>query len=246
MASTLELLLADARTPTGGYAHSGGLERALAEGLAVVEIPDFMAARLRTVGLVEAAFAARAASTTGVLALLELDLELAARTLAAPLREAARRLGLALLRCGLEWWPENRLLSEYREASALTPRAVTLGAVVHAAGLGAEATARLCLYDDAATVAAAAVKLAAVDGAQASGWLVGVAGLIDALAVEAARAASGASGGAGECQAGAGGAAADALPATALPAAMLPATATPLLDQRALVHALQRRRLFAS
>ncbi|MDQ6807637.1 MAG: urease accessory protein UreF, partial [Actinomycetota bacterium] len=76
--------------------------------------------------------------------------------------------------------------------------------------------ARLSLYDDAATVAAAAVKLTALDAAVASGWLVSLADEVDALA------------GAGNT------------------AACAPSTSTPLLDHRSFSHAREERRLFAS
>jgi urease accessory protein len=220
LASVLELLLADSRTPTGGYAHSGGLEAA---ALPVAEIPSFIAARLRTIGVVEAAFAAAANRAASVDELLRLDAEFAARTPAPPVREASRRLGLALLRCACEWWPRANWVHAYRESSELTPRPVTLGVVARAAALDPGATARLCLYEDAATVAAAAVKLVPVDGAVAAGWLVALAPLINRLARDAAGAIS----------------------ATESPED-LPTTATPSLDIRALEHALDPRRLFAS
>jgi urease accessory protein len=216
MSAVLELLLADSRTPTGGYAHSGGLEAAVGAGLQTTAIPAFIKARLQTVGFLDAAFAARAAGTIELSALLELDDELAARTPAEPTRAAARRLGLALLRCGLAWFPEHPLLRGYRGHSITTPRPVALGLLSQVVRIAPLACARLCLYDDAAGVAAAAVKLAALDGATASGWLIDLAPLIERLAQEATA------------------------------AAQLPRATTPLLDHRALHHALDRRRLFAS
>ncbi len=216
MSAVVELLLADGRTPTGGYAHSGGLEAAVSAGLGAHGVPAFIRARLHTVGRCQAAVAAAAAGAGGLAGLLALDGEAAARTPVPAVRAADRRLGLGLLRTAAALWPEDRLLAAYRAASALTPRAVALGAVCRAAGLGALAAARLSLYEDAAGVAAAAVKLLPLDGAAASGWVAGLAGEIEALAGEAA----------------AGG--------------WLPSTATPLLDRRALAHASADRRLFAS
>jgi urease accessory protein len=216
MSPVLELLLADSRTPSGGYAHSGGLEAAVGEGLAVSGVPAFVQARLLTVGRVEAAIAALAAEAATLDALLDLDQELAARTPAEPLRRASRQLGLGLLRTACSWWPEDRLLASYHTTSVLTPRPVALGAIARCAGLSALAAARLCLYDDAATVAAAAVKLLPLDAAQASGWLVALAEQIEELA---------------------GAAAAGGLP---------PGAATPLLDRRAMLHDASRRRLFVS
>jgi urease accessory protein len=216
MSAVLELVLADSRTPSGGYAHSGGLEAAIGEGLSADGVPAFVGARLRTVGRVEAAVAALATEAATLDALLELDEELAARTPAEPLRRASRQLGLGLLRTACAWWPQDRLLASYRTTSVLTPRPVALGAIARCAGLPALAAARLCLYDDAATVAAAAVKLLPLDAAHASGWLVALAEQIEELA---------------------GAAVGGGLP---------PGAATPLLDRRAMLHDASRRRLFVS
>jgi urease accessory protein len=198
----LALLLADGRTPTGGYAHSGGLEAAVADG--VNDVPAFVRARLYTVGRCQAALAAAAAAAGSVEVLLALDGEAAARTPVPALRAADRRLGAALLRTASALWPADPLLGAYREASVLSPRPVALGVACRAGGIDALGAARLCLYEDAAGVAAAAVKLTALDAALASAWIAGLAMEIETLAGEA----------------GAGG--------------PLPSTATPLLDRRAL------------
>jgi urease accessory protein len=231
-AAVLALLLADSRTPSGGYAHSAGLEAAVEAGLPAASVPDFAAARLETVGFVDAAFAAaacrasmlddfgslsdRRTSSIGVDALLALDDELAARTPSAPLRTASRQLGRALLRLGAALWPGDAALGAYAAASETTPRPVALGVLARAAGLDPLATARLSLYEDAAGVAAAAVKLLPLDAATTTAWVARLAARIEQLA---ARAAS-----AGE----------------------LPATATPLLDLRSINHDRSERRLFVT
>ena len=179
--NVLELLLADGRTPSGGHAHSGGLEAALAAGLE--DVPGFIRARLHTVGRCQAALAAAAAGAADLPALLLLDGEAAARTPVPAIRAADRQLGRGLLRTAAALWPHDTLLGAYRAESELTPRAVALGAVCRAAGLDAVAAARLSLYEDAAAVAAAAVKLTPLDAAQASGWVADLAGEIEALAV---------------------------------------------------------------
>ncbi|GAA2002155.1 hypothetical protein GCM10009799_31640 [Nocardiopsis rhodophaea] len=51
------LLLADARLPTGGHAHSATLEGAVAAGLEPKSVPAYIEARLRTVARTEAAAA---------------------------------------------------------------------------------------------------------------------------------------------------------------------------------------------
>jgi urease accessory protein len=214
----LELLLADGRTPSGGYAHSGGLEAAISGGLTVDEVPAFARARLHTLGRVAAGLAALACGCQTLAGLLELDGEAAARTPVAALRAADRRLGLALLRTGRTLWPADELLADYAGASVLTPRAVSLGAVARAAGMEPLQAARLALYENVAEVAAAAVKLVALDGARASAWVADLAGEIEQLAAEASR--------------------------TALET--LPSTSTPLLDRRAALHAARAGRLFAS
>lgn len=177
--SALELLLADGRIPTGGFAHSGGLEAA---GLTPAEVPCFLRARLQTVGLVDAAVAARAAGGDDP---LELDDAWAARTPVPALRDAGRRLGRALLRLALRLWPDSAL-EPYAASSSATPRPVVLGLAGAAAGLDGLAVARLALYDDASTVVAAAPKLLAVDALDAVAWLADAAPLVDALAVRAA------------------------------------------------------------
>lgn len=235
-AAVLSLLLADSRTPAGGYAHSAGLEPAVAAGLSAAEVPAFLAARLKTVAFVEAAFAAAACAHArrrsplsgvkrdGLAALLALDDELAARMPSAPQRSGARQLGRGLLRLGRRLWPGDSDLRAYAQESAWTPRPVAFGCVAHAAGLDPLATARLSLYEDAAGVAAAAVKLLPLDPAEATAWVAGSAQRIDALAPEAAQAASAAHAAAPD----------------------LPATATPLLDLRSLDHERLPGRLFVT
>ena len=215
--SVLDLMLADGRTPTGGYAHSGGLESMLAGCGPASDVPRFIAARLATVASVDAALAVAGLAAESVDRLLELDLEWAARTPAEPLRRAASSLGRGLLRSSAVWFGPQPLLDGYRAASELTPRPVALGAGARVGGLTPVAVARASLYDDAASVAAAAVKLMALDAAVACGWVLALGPQIDAVAAEAAR-----------------------------DAAQIPSTSTPLLDRRAINHANTERRLFAS
>jgi urease accessory protein len=223
-AAVLELLLADGRTPSGGYAHSGGLEQAVAEGLDAAHVPALIRARLHTVGRCSAAIAAAAAAPGIDLAgLLALDGEVAARTPVPALRAADRSLGLALLRTALALWPSHAVLTAYRDASELTPRSVALGVTCGAAGLEPLAAARLGLYEEASGMAAAAVKLLPLDSARATSWVAGLAAEIEALAAEAATTVTSAGG-----------------------ERALPSTATPLLDRRALAHARREGRLFAS
>jgi urease accessory protein len=176
----LDLLLADARTPTGGFAQSGGIEPAR---LPLEQIPGFLRGRLSTVGSVDAAVAAAAARGSDPIVL---DTEWAARTPAAPLRRAAGRQGRALLRLAAHI--AAGALDTYASASKVTPRPVVLGLLARAVDLGPLAIARVCLYDDAATCCAAVPKLYPVDAATVAGWLVELGPLIDRLAGRAATA----------------------------------------------------------
>ncbi|MGH3612209.1 MAG: urease accessory protein UreF [Pseudonocardia sp.] len=65
MACLAAIVLCDARFPGGGHAHSGGLEEAVARELVtgLGDLASFLSGRLRTVGLVNAAFAAAAVLT---------------------------------------------------------------------------------------------------------------------------------------------------------------------------------------
>jgi urease accessory protein len=176
----LDLLLADARTPTGAFAQSGGLEPARLE---LEAVPAFVRGRLATIGLVDAAVAAAAAHGRDP---AELDAEWLARTPSEPLREAAGRQGRALLRLARAAWPG--VLDGYASGSQVTPRPVVLGVLGRAVGLSPERVARLCLYDDAATCFAAVPKLYAIDAVHVSSWLVQLEPLIDRLTAEAASA----------------------------------------------------------
>jgi urease accessory protein len=220
--SASALLLADSRTPTGAYAHSSGLEAAVEDGLTAAGVPSFLRGRMCTVGLVDASLAAagaRLARTGSVAELLQLDREAEARCASPALRRSSSVLGRSLLRTGATLWPSDPTLPTYREASSATPRGVAFGVVAHAAGIDPEEASMLALYEDAAGVASAAVKLLPVDGAEASAWVAALASEIEALAAEAAR-----------------------------PTAIenLPSACAPLLDARSLVHDTKEARLFVS
>jgi urease accessory protein len=215
------LLLADSRFPAGGYAHSLGLEQAVAEGLVADGVAAFIAARLRLVAGPDAALsvvALRAADDAGSLA--QLDDEHAARCPSPVLRDVARRLGAQLLRSAATAWPGAPAIERYRNASTTTPRPVALGVVGAAAGLDAVALATVALYDDAATVASAALKLLALDPAQTAHWLAQLAPEISATARDVAG---------GE-----------------RPPAAQPPPAAPGLELAAARHAGRTERLFAS
>lgn len=181
-ATVVSLMLADSRFPAGSYAHSLGLEQAVAEGLGVNAVASFIGARLHLVAQPEAALSVAARRTADdETALAELDHEHAARCPSPVLRDAARRMGSALLRSAATAWP-SAAIERYRTDSATTPRPVALGVVGAAAGLSDLQVATVALYDDAATVACAALKLLGLDPAQTTRWLAELAPSIGAAA----------------------------------------------------------------
>lgn len=239
--STATLLLADARFPAGGHAHSGGVEPAATAGtvtdLASLEL--FLRGRLRTAGLTAAGLAAascaRAADATAAAAAWdELDAEADARTPSPAQREASRRQGRALLRAARAAWPDARWLSDLGRPAARSPaggnpgehraaphHAVVLGATAAAAGCSPVDAARIAAYQAAAGPASAAVRLLALDPMQAIAILARLTGEVDNVAARAAIHASG-------------------------PLAELPFPSAPALDLLAQAHARAEVRLFES
>lgn len=221
-AAILAMLLADSRFPAGTYAHSLGLEQAVLDGLTVEGVPAFAAARMRLVADPEARLslaARRAAAAADLDGLAALDREHAARCPSPVLRERARRLGAQLLRTADTVWPDG-VSARYRRASSTTPRPIALGVVAAAAALDDERLAALALYEDVATVTAAAVKLLPLDAARAARWVAELAGEIAERA--------------------------HAVAADRRPPAYRPAPAAVALELGAHAHEQRRERLFAS
>ena len=214
------MLLADARLPTGGYAHSAGLEPALAAGLDKAAVPEYLRARLRSVALVDAAaavLALRAARAQRV-RLDEVHDALLARTPTEPMRAASALLGRGLARLAARMWPDHPSVAAL-DAIGPPQRPVALGVVAAAMGLDESRVARTCLYEDAQTVAAAALKLLPVDPVDTARWVWESAAVIDESVVVA----------------------------TAVTGpADLPAVAAPLAEQWALQHANRSRRIFVA
>ncbi|GGN47606.1 urease accessory protein UreF [Actinoplanes campanulatus] len=151
------LLLADGRLPSGGHAHSGGLEPQIAAGRVrdIRELDGFLRGRLATGGLVSAAFAAAACGDVGRAA--ELDAGLDARTPSPALRKASRAQGRALLRAGRAMWRLASLPS--REPH----QPVALGALASAAGLTPVEAAVAAAHGTITGSASAAVRLLGLD-----------------------------------------------------------------------------------
>lgn len=215
-------LLADARLPTGGHAHSAGLEPAVLHGLAAGgsrpdEVLDYLVTRLRTVTATEAgtAVVARLRWLHGDRELGPVEAAWSARTPAPAVRAAARSLGRGYLRLARLLWPDE--LDGTFVDRVLVPRPVILGVVGAACGLSGRQVVQLVGYDDLQTVAAAALKLLPLDPVRAQQWVLGLLPQVDALA---------------ETLAGIG------------DPSQIPAAGAPMLDQFAQAHAGQTRRLF--
>ena len=166
------MLLADARLPTGAGSHSAGLEAAVDAGLDAAAVPGYIAARLYTVGAIDAGaaiLAHRAARSGDIDAFERLDRAIGARTPSAPMRHASRQLGRGMVRTGARLAPDDPVLA--RLSAAAPYRAVATGAVTSALGADERTAAAVVLYDEAQTIASAALKLVPADPVVAAGWV---------------------------------------------------------------------------
>jgi urease accessory protein len=230
------LLLADGRFPSGGHAHSAGVEAACADGRVTDEasLADYLLGRLHTAGLVEAALAAATthrwrtygseglgAGADGPEVLRVLDAEAHARIAAPPWRAASRRLGRQLARAAARCWPHPVLaaLSEALPGGAHQP--VALGAVGVAAGGTPAEVARLAVHHVLATPAQAAVRLLGLDPFAVAALTARMAPVAADVAAAAAAAATG-------------------------PIEDLPACTSPLVEIAAVEHRTWDVRLFAT
>ncbi|MGO3326382.1 urease accessory protein UreF [Gordonia sp. (in: high G+C Gram-positive bacteria)] len=162
------MLLADARLPTGGHAYSAGMEPALTGGMPPDHVRDLLCARAQTTSQVEAGTAvlARHRVLSGE-SLQAVQDAWAARTPSPAVRTASIAHARGYLRLARRIWPavDSGALPE-------TPcRAVVLGAIAATAALPATDLVRLVIYDEAATAAAALLKLDPRDPAEATGWI---------------------------------------------------------------------------
>jgi urease accessory protein len=227
--ATAALLLADARFPSGGYAHSGGLEPAATAGTVsgMSTLEAFLRGRLRTSGLAAACLAAasraRAVAAGQDAGWARLDAEADARTPSPAQREASRRQGRALLRAARAAWPGPPWLDQLAVACAPAAphHAIVLGAAVAAAGCSSLDAALIAAYQAVTGPASAAVRLLALDPLRVSAVVAGLADQIDDVAREAARSAAG-------------------------PLEDLPFPSAPALDLLAEAHARAEVRLFES
>jgi len=223
------LTLADARLPTGGHAHSGGVEQAITAGVVTDagSLAGFLDRRLQTVGPVAAALAAAACHAVAghadrveprddptVCRLAELDAEADARTPSPALRAASRALGRGLARLGKRAWP-------YSAWAAMPPaphHSIALGVAAAAAGLSPVAAAQVAAYLTISGPATAAQRLLSLDPLTVAEVTVDLSASVDAVAERAVR----------------------------HPADPLTAVSDPWFDLLAETHASREDRLFAS
>jgi urease accessory protein len=216
------LLLADGRLPAGAYAHSGGLEPAVVAGRVrdLDDVSGFVAGRLETVGVVAATFAAaacHAAYRMDRARLGALDAGLDARMPSPASRGTSRQLGRQLRRVATTLRDDQRLGLLGREPH----QPLALGVVATVFDLVPKDAALAVLYETAAGVVTAAVRLLALDPLAAHAVVADLAERLDQLADQcAARREE-------EVDA-------------------LPAGGAPLLDLGAERHAQRSGRLFAS
>ncbi len=220
------MLLADARLPTGAHTQSAGWEPALRAGVPTSAVPEYMRARLATVTAVEAAAAVLARAETAYAAttpnydladaLRRIDRAWRARTVSLALRETSVLLGRGYFRLVTRLWP-GTAGARAVEAIGRPGRAVALGVAGALAGLTALQVARLVGYEDAQTIASAALKLEPLDPLTATGWVMTAAPAIERMAQAVAGVTD---------------------------SSQMPAHGAPQIEQWAEIHATTRQRLF--
>jgi urease accessory protein len=156
------LLLADGRFPAGGHANSAGTESAIRCGDVhdLASLERFLASRLATTGVVDAAFAASACGGTWALDVLDHEYDI--RTAAPRLRVVSRQLGRQLLRSARLAWPHPALDSAAGVAGGCH-QAVVLGVTVRAGGGAPLDAAMLAAHHLASAVTTAAVRMLGFD-----------------------------------------------------------------------------------
>jgi urease accessory protein len=243
------LALADQRLPSGGHVHSGGVEQAVSDGLVTnaATLGRFLHRRLLTTGLVTAGLAAAAARVTAD-SLAALDAEADARMPSPAAREASRAQGRGLLRTARAAWAAPGPGLAWSALGARPHHPVVLGCCAQAAGLSpddtspndtsqndtspndtspngtntsADGAALVAAYLTVTGPATAAQRLLALDPVAVAALTLALSDEIEAVAREAALAASG-------------------------PWSLLPDAGDPALDLLLERHAPRGDRLFAS
>ena len=190
------LHFADSAFPTGGYAHSFGLESYCASGLITERagLEAFLHSQLEgSAGPCDATAAVgalRAVTRDDLAACAELDATLEAMKAVREFREASRQMGRQTLRLGSALTGDGRLagyLAEVEAARAPGHHAVAFGMAGGVLGWDAEETAAALLYATAALLVGAALRLLRMGQIEGQRVLWGLGPLIERLAGEAAR-----------------------------------------------------------
>jgi urease accessory protein len=183
MANLAALLLADGRFPSGGHAHSGGVEAAVVDGriASTADLARFLAGRLVTIGLVDACLAAATHRRGPPLDVLCAEAD--ARCASPGLRDVSRALGRQLLRSALVMWPDSPLLGE--ALAAAVPAAVANGVVGRVAGLDNTEVAGVAAYQAVVGPATAAVRLLGFDPRVAFAMVLDLADSLDEVVARA-------------------------------------------------------------
>ena len=183
------LLLADSRLPTGGHAHSGGVEPAVERGLLrdEADLALFLAGRLRGSGPVIAAVAAAGCLLTADSEWARWDAAVSARIPSAAMRETSRAQGAALLRTASRVWPSSTL--EALRQTGRPHHPLILGAVVAAAGDEPDMAALLALHHLLGGACSAAVRLLGLDPIAVAAVQARASGPAEQVALAATRAA---------------------------------------------------------
>lgn len=186
---TVAMLLADGRLPSGGHAHSAGLEPALLAGMPAADAPAYLVGRAWTTSLVEAGTAVvarhRLRAAPSPAALDDVVAHWAARTPSGAQREASRHLGRGVLRLADRLWPDAEAVRACA-ALAAPSRPVVIGAIAAVTDMDPADLVRVIVYEDAQTAAAALLKLAPADPAVPVGWVLAACAAVDELVDEIA------------------------------------------------------------
>ncbi|MGH9281091.1 MAG: urease accessory protein UreF [Acidimicrobiales bacterium] len=179
MMHALALLFADGRFPSGGHAHSGGIEAAVDDGRVSdqASLTSFLAGRLATAGRVAACLAAAACSGTSDLD--RLDAEASARIASPALRAVSRQQGAALMRAA------SSVCKKGGRGPLSAHFAVAIGLVARDTGLAPVEAARWAAYDSVAGPASAAIRLLGLDPFATWGAVAALAPQIDLIAEQA-------------------------------------------------------------
>lgn len=190
------LHFADSAFPTGGYAHSLGLEAYCAAGLVVdrAGLEAFLRAHLEGAAgpcdATAAVGALRALAAGDIAACAEIDRTLESMKVARELREASRQMGRQTLRLGAALTADTRLAryqADLEAGSVPGHHPVAFGLVAGALGWPGEDAAAALLYSSSAQLVGAALRLMRMGQLEGQQVLWSLGPLIDRLAGEAAR-----------------------------------------------------------